>query len=857
MSQDIIVRYKAEVDDLTRQLNEIINLQEAVVKGQKEGQIQVDSNISTQEAAAKKRLQLLALERKELEKLKQLKALAFDPKVISEYNRKINDANNNIRVLGGKVKESFGGVAASIKTIGKQIAATLGVAFTVDAVINFSKAAVNAFIEAEKNANQLRNAIVSIAGQSERAFDRLIKQSKELQEITIFSDDDIQRAQTALATFGLTAKQIEELIPKLADFATVSNTDIVSAAQQVGAGLEGAGREFKKYGIEVSATSTRQENLNKILSGFSKFAGSAERATESFSGKIAQQRNRINELQEQIGQKLLPSFLKIQQFGLRAIKVIADLFGDETQSQAEQASEKFTKIAAEFNTSIEVLKRGNVTQEQRKTLIAEINEQYGEYLPNLLTEKSSLQEIEIAQKAVNKQLEGRILLVALEEDIVRITKNAAIAARDLLEVQKDRIKAEKDFSDNAKLAVTVRERLNLREALANELLKVGRDELAALQKQYADLAKQLGINFNETSKLNLESANGNEKARVALDETIQQLETIKKTYVELTPLQNIWVKQFESIDAFRDAVKDAVKELEKLIVIPDKLSVDATHEIKVKVTVEETETLLPELNAFFENNEQIIDASQSLVNELNTLFSTYTNAQVARINREKDEQLKALDIEQGAITAQLDRRAISELDAEKLSAELIKKKLDTEKRALEEERKLKRKAAILEKSAALIQITIDTARAVASVLDTGPAAIALAALYAALGAAQAATVAATPIPYKKGSKDTGAKGHMAIVGEEDPEFVWMQPHSKVLPARQTKTYGEALDAMYDGRFEKYILKNYITPVSSRKYSAPSVSAMKRISAPASILCGSAGTVTASSVALSSSTICPS
>lgn len=62
------------------------------------------------------------------------------------------------------------------------------------------------------------------------------------------------------------------------------------------------------------------------------------------------------------------------------------------------------KQVTQANNLFEQLKDTNLTQEQRKVIIDQINEQYKDYLPNLLTEASSLKEIEAAQKAVNAAL---------------------------------------------------------------------------------------------------------------------------------------------------------------------------------------------------------------------------------------------------------------------------------------------------------------------------------------------------------------------------------------------------------------------------------------------------------------------
>lgn len=897
-SQEILVTYKAEVDQLTQELKKIIAAQDQITKEQKEGQAQINKNITNQELAAKKRLELLKLEEKELAKLKQLRALAFDPKVIKDYDTQINKSLANIKLLGGKTKEALGGIGASIKSIGAGIAAGFAASLTVGAAINFGKASVNAFLEADKTANKLKNTIIAVNGETEKTFNNLIKQSEQLQKTSIFSDDSIQQAQAALAAFGLTGDQIEELIPKLADFATIANTDIVQAAEQVGAGLEGSGREFKKYGIEVDATKSRLENFNSILNGFVKFQGAASNAAGTFAGRLEQQRNAVDDLQEKIGQKLLPAFLKIQEFGLRAVKVIADLFGEDTQTEAEKAAETFGRIAVEFNTSIEVLKRGNITQEQRKELIKEINQQYGEYLPNLLTEKSSLEDIEKAQAAVNKQLEGRILLVALEEDIVRITKNSAAAAKDLIEIQKDRIRSEKELNDNSQAAAFTRDQLNQREALANALIQEGRDELAGLQDQYAKLADQLGINISGTNKL-LEAQKGVSEAtdeRIAGSaEEVKAIQTLSSEYAaffellsnedktqlielsitaeaelerdaedKIALLKEIFksnslelpvlvdqegntltfVEQVEALnkelarngievpvtvnsialDEFRAKVAQLKIYSEKEITIPVKLEVPEDRQ-NVTMNTGIPEAAESDLAIWFDRNEQILSSSEQLFSELIALSRQYSDNQISEIERVTNARIESLDKLEEKNKENLDKQRTTERafanNQKLIEAEKVKTKQDAEKKIND----IKRKQFNIDKAAAAVQIAIDTARAAAASLAELPlpAGAALLALNLALGAAQEALVLSQPNPYRKGTKSS--KAGLALVDEEGSEAIFsptsgrltvLEKGTKVLPAKQTKTYGEVLDAMYDKRFDKYIMQNYVTPALNKQ-----------------------------------------
>lgn len=91
------------------------------------------------------------------------------------------------------------------------------------------------------------------------------------------------------------------------------------------------------------------------------------------------------------------------------------------QTNAQKAQEKLNKAFTECNAEImkeqfavdnvfAALKRTNPGTEDRKKLITQINTEYKEYLPSLLTEKSTLEDIAKANKAVNDSLSSQIAL---------------------------------------------------------------------------------------------------------------------------------------------------------------------------------------------------------------------------------------------------------------------------------------------------------------------------------------------------------------------------------------------------------------------------------------------------------------
>ncbi len=109
----------------------------------------------------------------------------------------------------------------------------------------------------------------------------------------------------------------------------------------------------------------------------------------------------------------------------------------ELNSRTIDTTSSFVKAQAEIDKerkSLEELKEAATKaakgSDERKRAIEKINELYGDYLPHLLTEKTSNEELETALANVNTQLEQRIKLRARES-----------AELDVLQQKEDTVKA--------------------------------------------------------------------------------------------------------------------------------------------------------------------------------------------------------------------------------------------------------------------------------------------------------------------------------------------------------------------------------------------------------------------------------
>jgi len=207
----------------------------------------------------------------------------------------------------------------------------------------------------------------------------------------------------------------------------------------------------------VGNYTTSLGKLGKVAAGI--FVGrnivSGLRSIGMGLGNLIEKNKDTNESAKSMSESMGKVGIILEKIGLVIINVIAKplaliITGFEKFASSvlgldvgtKKASEGVRDLKNEFNSEIEVLKKGNISTEARKQLIEDINKKYKDYLPNLLTEKSSLEEIEKAQNDANTAFEKKILLLASEEQFIDITKRKLDALRAEAQLQKELAKGE-------------------------------------------------------------------------------------------------------------------------------------------------------------------------------------------------------------------------------------------------------------------------------------------------------------------------------------------------------------------------------------------------------------------------------
>jgi len=188
----------------------------------------------------------------------------------------------------------------------------------------------------------------------------------------------------------------------------------------------------------------------------------------------------------------------------------------------EKSSEIYIKMASKLNVLKSTFEAGNLTQKERIGIIKDINSNYGEYLDNLLTEKSTDEDIAAALQMINEQLKIKAKLQAIEKQILETSDKQLQLERDRGNASKFAEKATEGFWTKVKLLLggtgTLVNQMKNTQGEFTEEIRDTYDELDELFKLQDEISKGA-----KTNKLNIPGGAG---GGVGLDKkTKKTLET--------------------------------------------------------------------------------------------------------------------------------------------------------------------------------------------------------------------------------------------------------------------------------------------------------------------------------------------
>lgn len=165
----------------------------------------------------------------------------------------------------------------------------------------------------------------------------------------------------------------------------------------------------------------------------------------------------------------------------------------EIVENTTKANEKYIDEKVTLDSLFKALQSTNTKQADRVKLIKEINDKYGSYLPNMLTEKSTAEDIAAAYKSIAEGMKLKLQQEIATENAKASLKAAARAGEDIRSLQ-NQIK----WLREAKQAWDI-----ANEAFKTEGEAEGRLLMARLPTEHAFATKrlkELGFGYAETEK---------------------------------------------------------------------------------------------------------------------------------------------------------------------------------------------------------------------------------------------------------------------------------------------------------------------------------------------------------------------
>ena len=239
------------------------------------------------------------------------------------------------------IDSSLKGLSSTLKSLAKVAAA----AFSVKAIVDFSKAAKEAYTTQETAEVKLTTIMKQRMNATDEMIDSVKALASEQQKLGVIGDEVQLAGAQQVATFLKEADSIKTLLPAMNDLLAQQNglnaseSDAVSIANLMGKVLQGQTSALKRVGISFSDAEeqvlkygTESEKAAMLAQVITNNVGHMNQAlAQTDAGKQKQLSNTLGDVKEQFGQAVL----QIESVFLPAVQKVAD-FLTRVASQAQK-----------------------------------------------------------------------------------------------------------------------------------------------------------------------------------------------------------------------------------------------------------------------------------------------------------------------------------------------------------------------------------------------------------------------------------------------------------------------------------------------------------------------------------------
>jgi hypothetical protein len=226
-------------------------------------------------------------------------ALAANQRALSGFNAKITDTQGRAYKAGQQIGTGIRrGVFLAVGAVGALIPLLISMAKEGQDAANVQAI----FAKAISNSGRVTTANVAALKAQEAA----------LLSLGGVDDELIKTEQTRLIQMGLTGDQVLKLTPLILDFSKAQGIDLLTATKLAGKAVEGNTTALSRYGVLIDKAKAKTDPFAATVDALnSKFGGTTQVLSGSLNTRLAVLREKMANIREEAGMKLLPVFTRI------------------------------------------------------------------------------------------------------------------------------------------------------------------------------------------------------------------------------------------------------------------------------------------------------------------------------------------------------------------------------------------------------------------------------------------------------------------------------------------------------------------------------------------------------------------
>lgn len=399
--------------------------------------------------------------RTDLSRYKSLQESSFRTDHVRKYQRMIDITDSKIKKLTastGQAEKGTGGFFETLDNnfgIGPGMIGGAGLMLLTRQIVSSGHEAVKASAQFETYSVTLKTMLGSAGAARERMTEytdiakktpfelrQVVEAGNQLQAIGRYSRDNVNMLGDLAAASG---KPVEQVMSAYAKLATGQKGEAVKMFRDLLISTddwaEATGKGVTKNGELIATTEEMIKVLPKLL-GKKGFLGMMEEQSRTTAGRTSNLADSVDMLKVAVGDRLKPAYDSMLASSTRLVESM-------TKMVEVPVSEKIAREKAELNALVGVITTTNVGEDQRLSLLRQLQLQYPEFLGNIDMEKVKNDELLQKLNEVNKAYEEKIRLASIKSIKDEGEENLEImkADRDKKMLLRESFRSYKDLED--------------------------------------------------------------------------------------------------------------------------------------------------------------------------------------------------------------------------------------------------------------------------------------------------------------------------------------------------------------------------------------------------------------------------